>query len=42
MDTKNLTSIDAYVWLSIPEYINSINIYLPNTQAFTNVPIASQ
>ncbi|HCF27764.1 MAG TPA: hypothetical protein DEV81_11335 [Cyanobacteria bacterium UBA11049] len=42
MDNKNLTSLDAYVWLSIPEGINIIDIYFPNTQAFTNVPISSQ
>lgn len=42
MDSKNMTAQDTYVWLSIPEGINTIDIYIPNTQAFSNVPIASQ
>ena len=29
-------SADAYVWLRVPEGTNTINIYVPDTQAFNN------
>lgn len=35
------TSADAYVWLQVPEGVNTIDIYVPDTEAFTNVPISS-
>lgn len=35
------SSADAYVWLRVPEETNSIDIYVPDTQAFKNVPIAN-
>ncbi|GAB1543634.1 hypothetical protein NUACC21_63100 [Scytonema sp. NUACC21] len=34
-------SADAYVWLRIPEGVNSLDIFVPDTGAFNNVPIAS-
>lgn len=34
-------SADAYVWLRVPEGTNTIDIYVPDTQAFKNVPIAN-
>lgn len=34
-------SADAYVWLRIPEGINSLDIFVPDTGAFNNVPIGS-
>lgn len=41
MRLQNQTSADAYVWLQVPEGVNTIDIYVPNTEAFTNVPISS-
>ena len=35
------SSADAYVWLRVPEGTNNIDIYVPDTQAFKNVPIAN-
>ncbi len=35
------SSADAYVWLRIPEGVNTIDIYVPDTQAFKNVPISN-
>jgi cytoskeletal protein RodZ len=34
-------SVDAYVWLKVPEEVNIIDIYIPKTQPFRNVPIAN-
>lgn len=34
-------SADAYVWLRIPEGVNTVDIYVPDTEAFKNVPISS-
>jgi len=34
-------SSDAYVWLRIPEGVTAIDIFIPDTGAFKNVPIAS-
>lgn len=34
-------SADAYVWLRIPEGINAIDLYIPDTQVFKNVPISN-
>lgn len=34
-------STDAYVWLRVPEATDTINIYVPDTQAFNNVPIVN-
>ncbi|MBD1899110.1 hypothetical protein NDI44_07880 [Trichocoleus sp. DQ-A3] len=33
-------SADAYVWLRVPENVNSIDLYVPEVQAFKNVPIS--
>ncbi|MDF0554862.1 hypothetical protein [Kamptonema sp. UHCC 0994] len=33
-------SADAYVWLRVPEGVNAIDIYVPQTKAFQNVAIA--
>lgn len=35
------SSADAYVWLRVPEGVNTIDIYVPDTQAFKNVPISN-
>lgn len=32
---------DGYVWLKIPEGVNTLDIYIPKTQVFKNVPIAN-
>jgi hypothetical protein len=34
-------SADAYVWLRVPEGVNTIDIYVPDTQAFKNVRISN-
>ncbi|MEP0871706.1 hypothetical protein NDA01_17985 [Trichocoleus desertorum AS-A10] len=34
-------SADAYVWLRIPEGVNAIDIFIPETAAFKDVPIAN-
>jgi len=34
-------SADAYVWLRVPEGVSTIDIYVPDTQAFKNVPISN-
>lgn len=41
MKAANQSSADAYVWLQIPREVSNVDIYLPNTQAFQNVPIAN-
>lgn len=41
MRLEKQTSADAYVWLQVPEGVNTIDIYIPNTQAFQNVPISN-
>jgi hypothetical protein len=33
-------SADGYVWLRVPENVKTLNIYLPETAAFKNVPIS--
>ncbi len=33
-------SADAYVWLRVPESVNTLNLYIPKTQAFEKVPIS--
>ena len=40
MAINEQSSADAYVWLNVPENVNQIDIYIPNTEAFTGVPIA--
>lgn len=35
------SSADAYVWLRIPEGVNTLDIFVPDTAAFKNVPIAN-
>lgn len=35
------TSADAYVWLRVPEGVNTIDIFVPDTAAFKNVPISN-
>jgi hypothetical protein len=34
-------SADAYVWLRIPEGVNSLDVFVPDTAAFKNVPISN-
>lgn len=41
MRLENQSSADAYVWLQIPREVNNVDIYIPNTQAFQNVPITN-
>ncbi len=41
MKIQNQTSADAYVFLQVPREVSSVDIYIPNTQAFQNVPIAN-
>jgi hypothetical protein len=38
---KRGASVDAYVWLKVPEATSTLDIYVPQTQVFKNVPIAS-
>jgi hypothetical protein len=35
------SSRDAYVWLQVPEGVNRLNITIPQTQPFTNVPVSN-
>ncbi|HCF29977.1 MAG TPA: hypothetical protein DEV81_22875 [Cyanobacteria bacterium UBA11049] len=35
------SSVDAYVWLKVPKEVNNLDIYIPETAAFKNVPIAN-
>jgi hypothetical protein len=41
LTVKEGASVDAYVWMKIPEGVNTVDIYIPETQAFRNVPISS-
>ena len=34
-------SADAYVWLRIPEGVNSLDVFVPDTAAFSKVPISN-
>jgi hypothetical protein len=38
---KRGASVDAYVWLKVPEAASTLDIYIPETQVFKNVPIAN-
>lgn len=38
---KSGASVDAYVWLKVPEGTNAIDIYVPETKVFKNVPITN-
>ncbi|MUL35384.1 hypothetical protein BWI75_03165 [Gloeocapsopsis sp. AAB1 = 1H9] len=40
MQSANQPAVDAYVWLQVPMQVNVIDIYIPNTEPFENVPIA--
>jgi hypothetical protein len=35
------SSADAYIWLRVPEEVNTLDIFVPDTAAFKNVPIAN-
>lgn len=35
------SSVDAYVWLRVPEGANTLDIFVPETAAFKNVPISN-
>ena len=35
------SSADAYVWLRVPENVTTIDLLIPKTQSFKNVPIAN-
>ncbi|MEH2069013.1 MAG: hypothetical protein V7K47_12760 [Nostoc sp.] len=34
-------SADAYIWLRVPDGVNNLDIFVPDTAAFKNVPISS-
>ena len=34
-------SADAYVWLQVPQGINTLDIYIPNAQPFKGVPVSN-
>ncbi|MGJ5630717.1 hypothetical protein [Nostoc sp. CALU 1950] len=34
-------SADAYIWLRVPDGINNLDIFVPDTAAFKNVPISN-
>lgn len=34
-------SADAYVWIRVPDGVSTLDIFVPDTAAFQNVPIAS-
>ncbi|MEN9520102.1 MAG: hypothetical protein RLZZ381_2690 [Cyanobacteriota bacterium] len=36
---KGGASVDAYVWLRVPEGVKTLDLYIPETQTFKNVPI---
>ncbi|MBD1923008.1 hypothetical protein H6F77_18305 [Microcoleus sp. FACHB-831] len=40
-DIRSGASADAYVWLRVPEGTNRLDIYVPETGAFKNVPISN-
>lgn len=40
-DVRANSSADAYVWLRVPEGVNNLDIFVPNTAAFQNVPISN-
>ncbi|MFB2897371.1 hypothetical protein ACE1CI_31015 [Aerosakkonemataceae cyanobacterium BLCC-F50] len=40
-DIPQNSSIDTYVWLKIPKGVYAIDIFVPETGAFKNVPIAN-
>lgn len=35
------SSADAYVWLKIPEGVNTVDLFIPDTKAFMKVPISN-
>ncbi|MBW4611394.1 MAG: hypothetical protein KME22_30435 [Hassallia sp. WJT32-NPBG1] len=35
------SSADAYVWLRVPEGVDNLDIFIPDTAAFQNVPISN-
>jgi hypothetical protein len=35
------SSADAYVWLRVPEGVNNLDIFVPGTAAFQNVPVSN-
>lgn len=39
-DIPQNSSVDTYVWLKIPKGVHAIDIFVPETGAFKNVPIA--
>nr|WP_243458475.1 hypothetical protein [Nostoc sp. UIC 10630] len=34
-------SADAYIWLRVPDGVNNLDIFVPDTAAFKNVPISN-
>lgn len=41
LTVKEGASVDAYVWMKIPEGVNTVDLYIEKTQPFRTVPIAS-
>ena len=41
MSVNKQKTVDGYVWLKVPEGVNTLNIYIPNTSAFQNVPVST-
>lgn len=40
-DIPQNSSVDTYVWLKVPKGVYAIDIFVPETSAFKNVPIAN-
>nr|WP_201280417.1 hypothetical protein [Hassalia byssoidea] len=40
-ELRTNSSADAYVWLRVPEGVNNLDIFVPDTAAFQNVPISN-
>jgi hypothetical protein len=38
-DIEPGSSVDGYVWLRIPEGVKMIDLFVPNTAGFKNVPV---
>lgn len=40
-DMRRGASADAYVWLRVPQGVNTLDISIPDTEVFRNVPVAN-
>lgn len=41
LNLRPRSSVDAYVWLRVPEGANALDIFIPQTAAFQNIPISN-